>query len=222
MRRAARTARGSRSRGSYSRDCGERVAHFSVLEPPAVRAARCSRSCGGSWAACSRAACATAPRPRMRGCIAILQSPALSEIVRDINKYSNNVMARQLCPDAGRRGGRRAGHARQGEPRDPPWLVQQGTAAIPELVMENGSGLSRIERISARSLGQLLLAAFRSAVMPELMASLPGRRGGRNDAKAPCRRGARRAGAHQDRDAHRRARDRRLRARRARAGAWWS
>jgi D-alanyl-D-alanine carboxypeptidase/D-alanyl-D-alanine-endopeptidase (penicillin-binding protein 4) len=39
--------------------------------------------------------------------------------------------------------------------------------------MENGSGLSRIERISARSMGEMLLAAFRSAVMPELIASLP-------------------------------------------------
>jgi D-alanyl-D-alanine carboxypeptidase/D-alanyl-D-alanine-endopeptidase (penicillin-binding protein 4) len=39
--------------------------------------------------------------------------------------------------------------------------------------MDNGSGLSRTERISARSMGELLLAAFRSPVMPELMASLP-------------------------------------------------
>ena len=50
-----------------------------------------------------------------------------------------------------------------------------------ELVLENGSGLSRTERISAGSLGQLLLAAFRSAAMPELMASLPGPRRGRHD-----------------------------------------
>ena len=39
--------------------------------------------------------------------------------------------------------------------------------------MENGSGLSRVERISARNMGELLLAAFRSPVMPELIASLP-------------------------------------------------
>ena len=39
--------------------------------------------------------------------------------------------------------------------------------------MENGSGLSRIERISAASLGALLLAACRSPVMPEFIASLP-------------------------------------------------
>ena len=45
--------------------------------------------------------------------------------------------------------------------------------AMPELVLENGSGLSRDERISAASLGRMLLAAFRSPVMPELLASLP-------------------------------------------------
>ena len=44
---------------------------------------------------------------------------------------------------------------------------------MPELVLENGSGLSRIERISARNLGAVLLNAYASPVMPELMASLP-------------------------------------------------
>jgi D-alanyl-D-alanine carboxypeptidase/D-alanyl-D-alanine-endopeptidase (penicillin-binding protein 4) len=45
--------------------------------------------------------------------------------------------------------------------------------SVPELVIENGSGLSRIERISARNLGAILLNAYASPVMPELMASLP-------------------------------------------------
>jgi D-alanyl-D-alanine carboxypeptidase/D-alanyl-D-alanine-endopeptidase (penicillin-binding protein 4) len=52
------------------------------------------------------------------------------------------------------------------------WLAGKGLS-FPELVLENGSGLSRNERISAANLAQLLLAAFKSAVMPELMASLP-------------------------------------------------
>ena len=39
--------------------------------------------------------------------------------------------------------------------------------------MENGSGLSRIERISAASLASLLQAAWRSPVMPEFISSLP-------------------------------------------------
>ena len=42
-----------------------------------------------------------------------------------------------------------------------------------EMVIENGSGLSRTERISAEHLGALLVSAYSSAIMPEIMASLP-------------------------------------------------
>ena len=40
-------------------------------------------------------------------------------------------------------------------------------------MIDNGSGLSRSERISADGLSQLLLAAWKSPVMPELISSLP-------------------------------------------------
>ena len=44
---------------------------------------------------------------------------------------------------------------------------------LPELVLENGSGLSRAERISAAGLADVLQAAYRSQYMPEFAASLP-------------------------------------------------
>jgi D-alanyl-D-alanine carboxypeptidase/D-alanyl-D-alanine-endopeptidase (penicillin-binding protein 4) len=52
------------------------------------------------------------------------------------------------------------------------WLASK-QLNFPELVVENGSGLSRKEQISARHMGQLLLAAFNSPVMPEFISSLP-------------------------------------------------
>ena len=52
------------------------------------------------------------------------------------------------------------------------WLASKNLN-FDELVIENGSGLSRIERISAAHLGQMLINAYNSPVMPELMASLP-------------------------------------------------
>jgi D-alanyl-D-alanine carboxypeptidase/D-alanyl-D-alanine-endopeptidase (penicillin-binding protein 4) len=52
------------------------------------------------------------------------------------------------------------------------WLAEKNLQ-LPELVLDNGSGLSRSERISAEGLSQLLLAAWQSPVMPELMSSLP-------------------------------------------------
>ena len=41
------------------------------------------------------------------------------------------------------------------------------------VVLDNGSGLSRQTRVSAALLGRVLQRAWSSAVMPELMASLP-------------------------------------------------
>ena len=52
------------------------------------------------------------------------------------------------------------------------WLASR-RYSFPELVIENGSGLSRAERISAGHLGALLLSAFQSPVMPEFISSLP-------------------------------------------------
>lgn len=99
-------------------------------------------------------------------------SPALGELVRDINKFSNNTMARSLYLSLGAEA--------QGAPATPQksastircWLGAK-ELDFPELVTENGSGLSRAERISPRHLGELLLAAYQSPVMPELMSSLP-------------------------------------------------
>ena len=52
------------------------------------------------------------------------------------------------------------------------WLRQAGLE-LPELVLENGSGLSRSERISARNLARLLQRGWNSPLMPEYLASLP-------------------------------------------------
>jgi len=105
----------------------------------------------------------------------IHQSPPLAEIVRGINKFSNNIAARQLYLALGT--------GNSSIDNSPATLAKSDTAIrqwlaskqmnFTELVIENGSGLSRRERISARHMGKLLLAAFNSPVMPEFIASLP-------------------------------------------------
>ena len=100
--------------------------------------------------------------------LAAQYSSPVAEIVRSVNKWSNNVMARQLLLALSGEEGTPESAARQ--TRD--WLSAQGLD-FPELVLENGSGLSRQERISAQSLNRLLLHAWQSAVMPEFIASLP-------------------------------------------------
>ncbi|KLN54591.1 D-alanyl-D-alanine carboxypeptidase/D-alanyl-D-alanine-endopeptidase [Variovorax paradoxus] len=99
-------------------------------------------------------------------------SPPLSEVVRDINKYSNNVMAQQLFLTLGltqkNRGSFEASRSALGQW----WRDRIGTGEAPP-VFDNGSGLSRDERISAAALGRMLQVAWRSPLMPELVSSLP-------------------------------------------------
>ena len=52
------------------------------------------------------------------------------------------------------------------------FLASRGIV-IPDLVLDNGSGLSRDERITAVGLADVLLAAWKSQYMPEFAASLP-------------------------------------------------
>ena len=104
------------------------------------------------------------------------ESPPLADAVRDINKFSNNVMARQvfltLGAESGRDGQLTAAQPERARQRIGQWLTGRGLR-FPELEIENGSGLSRRERISAGSLNRLLLDAWKNPVMPEFIASLP-------------------------------------------------
>jgi len=100
------------------------------------------------------------------------ESPTAAEMARDINKFSNNVMARQLFLTLSAEALKLPGRYERSARAVHAWLESRGLV-FPELVIENGSGLSRIDRISAAHMGRLLVAAFASPVMPELMASLP-------------------------------------------------
>ncbi len=99
-----------------------------------------------------------------------LQSPTLAEVVRDVNKFSNNVMAQQLFLTLSLQhkglgtleGSREVLRA---------WWRDRIGGEVP--TFDNGSGLSRDERISAQQLARLLQVAWASPLMPELAASLP-------------------------------------------------
>ena len=97
-------------------------------------------------------------------------SRTLAEILPTIDKDSNNVMARQVMLTIGARvkgqGTQQAGANAIGA-----WLVSRGLN-FPELRIENGSGLSRHARISARHVGDLLIDAYRSPFRNIFMQSL--------------------------------------------------
>ena len=159
-----------RFKGLYSPACGEKQWPVAYAEPARYN----ERLLAGLWAEMGgkltgsvRDGVAPATAPTFE-----LASPPLAEVVRDINKYSNNVMAQQLfltlalnqrglgTPDGARdvlRG----------------WLATRYGEAGQSAVIDNGSGLSRETRVSAALLARLLQDAAASPLMPELMASLP-------------------------------------------------
>jgi D-alanyl-D-alanine carboxypeptidase/D-alanyl-D-alanine-endopeptidase (penicillin-binding protein 4) len=99
-------------------------------------------------------------------------SPNLPEVLRDMNKWSNNVIARHMLATLGAIADPGQDSAAAGARVVQRTLVANGIATD-GLVVENGAGLSRTERITTNTLGQLLLAAWRSPTMPELLSSLP-------------------------------------------------
>ena len=100
------------------------------------------------------------------------ESEPLANLVRDMNKFSNNVMARHIYLAISAEKGTGAGEAKASERIVVDWLKAKGIAA-PELRIENGSGLSREARASAATISAVLRSAWSSAVMPALMASFP-------------------------------------------------
>lgn len=99
-------------------------------------------------------------------------SRSLASIVHDINKWSNNVMARQLLLTIAAESHDKPASEVRGMLAVKSWLAEKGRNTD-GLVIENGSGLSRIERVTANDLGQMLIDAYHGPTMPELMSSLP-------------------------------------------------
>jgi D-alanyl-D-alanine carboxypeptidase/D-alanyl-D-alanine-endopeptidase (penicillin-binding protein 4) len=168
---AGRTAFNAIFTGTYAASCGEKVWNVSLFSHTNYVAGlfrQLWEEAGGTWSGSVR----SEKLPREAKLLYSHESRPLTEVVRDVNKFSNNVMARQLYLTIAAESTRQPARTDAALKAVQGWLVQKGLD-IPELVIENGSGLSRIERISAQSLALLLVAAFRSPAMPEFMASMP-------------------------------------------------
>jgi len=156
--------------GSYPAACGERQWPLAYADPKSYNARLIEalwRELGGTLAGSVRDGPAPATRPTFE-----VASPPLAELVRDINKFSNNVMAQQLFLTLGlqRKGSGTVDAAREVVRA---WLADKLGEPDAELVIDNGSGLSRETRLSVDTLARLLQRAWASPVMPELMSSLP-------------------------------------------------
>ena len=103
--------------------------------------------------------------------VASHQSPPLSEVIRLINKRSNNVMTRVLLLTLGAEAGRKPATVAGSVQVAQEVLARQGLP-MTGMVLDNGSGLSRNGVVSADSLTHMLNRAWISPVMPEFVSSL--------------------------------------------------
>ena len=158
-------------KGSYPVACGEKVWSIAYADP----ASYAERAVAGLWAEMGG---------KLGGRVRDGRAPAglksafdmtsfsLTETIRDINKYSNNVMAQQLFLTLSLNQNQSPASFEASRTVVQNWWRERfGDQDLP--VLDNGSGLSRQERITPQGLARMLQTAYISGAMPELMASLP-------------------------------------------------
>ena len=155
--------------GSFPATCGEKVWAVAYAAPQQFAA----RAIAGMWQQMGGQLAGQVREgvvPANLQPVFTIESPALSEVIRDINKFSNNVMAQQLFLTLSQQA-RSTGSWDASREAMQAWWRDRIGGEVP--VFDNGSGLSREERISALGLARLLQFAWGSPTMSELMSSLP-------------------------------------------------
>ena len=157
--------------GEYPSTCGEYLMVRAVLVAPAYTYGlfqQLWRDTGGELAGEMRLGQA----PAGRSPILVWPSPPLSDVIKNINKPSNNLMTRHLLLTLGaERFGAPATYAK-GEQAILEYLNEHGIDSS-KLVLDNGSGLSRESRITTQLMNEVLRLGYASSYMPEFIASLP-------------------------------------------------
>ena len=166
--------------GSFSAACGEKQWAVAYADPKSYNA----RVLGGMWSEMGGklgGVVRDGPSPANLGPTNLpptfeVLSPPLAEVVRDINKFSNNVMAQQLFLSlALAQRGQGTVEAARDVLRE--WLTAKLSERTGDInngvVIDNGSGLSRDARVTAQMMARLLQVAMASSAMPELLSSLP-------------------------------------------------
>ncbi|CAN5122245.1 D-alanyl-D-alanine carboxypeptidase/D-alanyl-D-alanine-endopeptidase [soil metagenome] len=156
--------------GSYPAACGEKVWAIAYPDP----AGYAQRAIAGLWQEMGgtlggRVRDGAAP-PGLAPAFE-MESASLAETIRDINKFSNNVMAQQLFLTLSLQHPGGASFDASREVVRGWWQARFAGQDMP--VLENGSGLSRLARVTPQALARMLQTAYVSGAMPELMASLP-------------------------------------------------
>lgn len=156
--------------GNYPRACGRQILHRSFLTPEAYAHALFTRlwaQWDGEFAGRVRAGV----RAKNHRLLLRAESAPLAEVLRPLNKWSNNPMADAVFLGLGARPEDTGLDATRAAAHMKAYLTRAGISTQ-GLVMENGSGLSRHSRVSAQTMAGLLRHAWSSRYMPEFLASL--------------------------------------------------
>lgn len=156
--------------GQYGRRCGESRLSRSVLSAPEYAYGVFTslwQEGGGSLDGGLR----VEPVPAGLEPLVEFDSPPLSEVIRAVNKWSNNVMTRQIFLTMGAERFGAPATTEKAREAVVMALAERGLD-FQELRLDNGAGLSRDTRISARNLARVLLAADQSPFKAEFVSSL--------------------------------------------------
>lgn len=157
-------------KGKYSADCGQRFVMRLVSEPEQHIFHAFRDFWLGMGGKLSGQVGTTVVQEGDKRFHTYVSAPLASQI-RLINKWSNNVMTRQLLLTLAAKKSEQPTE-QQGYALLKAALEEQGLNTL-GLVIENGSGLSRKARVSASLLGELLLKAWHDPYRPEFISSLP-------------------------------------------------
>ena len=156
--------------GRYAAGCGERTLSLNLFDP----ATTFDFVFRGLWAESGGridGATVFGEAPASAPALRFASEPLTEALVR-LNKYSNNLMTRNLFLTLGAEVYGAPATPEKAERAVREALTRRGISTR-KLVLENGAGLSRIERLSAAGLTQLLHAAYRSPLFAEFESALP-------------------------------------------------
>ena len=156
--------------GRYSRNCGHYVMSRTVLNPTTFTFGvfkNLWQQLGGSISGTVRKGLA----PINQEPLLNWQSRPLGELIRLVNKFSNNVMTRQMLLTLAAQTLGEPGTVENGRQFINEYLQARGIDTS-SLNLVNGAGLSRDTRVSARLMADALLYADSIPFMPEFVSSL--------------------------------------------------
>ena len=134
------------------------------------------RNMGGTFSGQTRDSTAADPASADARLLTHHQSRTLAEVTRDINKKSDNTVTRMTYLSMGALATNETAPATttaaRAERQVRAWFKQKGIDDT-GMVLDNGSGLSRSERIRPSQLASVLKAAHGSDWAPEFIASMP-------------------------------------------------